>query len=305
MRIYIIAAFFTAFISVAFSAPFPLLAQEVPVAETTSETTSGIAPEAAEPEEGVIPEDQIAFGDGEKLTYVVSYRAKLVPNLEAGEVILRTSKTNLDGKPVYNISGNAKVFQEFKWFYDLDDTYQTWLDARTLKPLKYQFRLREGKFRADCNYVYDWPARKVTTYYHNLKRPTGKTRVLPLRDTSFDALALFYNLRSDDINKFISQNNKSLYMVLEDTVRKVNFSFVGREKMTVKRLGTFNTLKFACTIMVSNEESFEDGSQFFIWITDDKNRIPVYLESPLKVGSARVTLTKYQGLKHPLTSKIK
>ncbi len=253
---------------------------------------------------GNTPLDQakeIAFSDNERLTYVVSYRAALVPNIEAGEVTLRTSRTTVDNVPAYNIYANAKVFPSFKKIFDLDDTYQSWLSAESLRPLKYSFRLREGKFRANCDYTYDWNSMKVTTFYHNLKKPAGNERVLDLSNRSYDAIALFYNLRCVDMGQFTTGARYTLQMVLDDKIRTVSFTFLGREQKQAGRSGTFNTLKFSCTIATSTEgESFEDGSEFYLWVTDDKNRIPVYLESPVKVGSVRVTLTGFQNLRHPV-----
>lgn len=43
-------------------------------------------------------------------------------------------------------------------------------------------------------------------------------------------------------------------------------------------------------------DSFEEGSEFFVWISDDGNKVPVFLESPLRVGSVRARLVEYGGL---------
>lgn len=252
-----------------------------------------------------VNKDDIAFGDKEKLTYVVSYRAKLVPTLEAGEVVMKTTSTSLNGKPVFHVHALAKVFSQFKWFFDLEDVYQIWLDQNTLKPLKHSFRIKEGKHKAKCDYDYDWDKGEVSVFYHNLRKPKGRTANMKLSDNSFDALSLFYNLRSQDVHQFKVGEKNSLELVLDDTIRTVSFKFLGKEKKAIKKLGTFNTIKFSCSIAAGKDESFEDGSEFFIWLTDDKNKIPVYIESPVKVGSVRGILTKYENLKHPLSSKVK
>jgi len=55
----------------------------------------------------------------------------------------------------------------------------------------------------------------------------------------------------------------------------------------------------------SQDESFEDGSEFFIWISDDRNRIPLLVESPIRVGSVRARLRRFDGLRHPMESRIR
>ena len=57
--------------------------------------------------------------------------------------------------------------------------------------------------------------------------------------------------------------------------------------------------------IVNFKELFKDGSEFTIWISDDRNKIPLYLESPIRVGSVRVRLLNVSNLKYPFSSKVK
>ena len=76
-------------------------------------------------------------------------------------------------------------------------------------------------------------------------------------------------------------------------------------RRNIKGVGKFRTLKFVCELATSSGESFKDGSEFYLWISDDLNKIPLYLESPIRIGSVRVRLLDASNLKYPLTSKIK
>lgn len=251
-------------------------------------------------------EKSTAFGDGEKLVFVISYRAALVPNTEVAEVVFKTSNSTVGRTPAYHVHATAKVYPFFKWFYDLNDTYESWISKETLRPLKFSSRLRENKYRFNSDFVYNWSKMEVNTEYRNLKRENSTKKTMPLTKKSFDAIALFYNLRSDDISTYTAGQNRTLELVLEDTIRKINYKYLGKEKnKTIKGLGKFNTLKFSCQLATSTGESFEDGTEFFLWISDDENKIPLYIESPIKVGSIRGRLDKYENLKHKLSSKVK
>jgi hypothetical protein len=37
-----------------------------------------------------------------------------------------------------------------------------------------------------------------------------------------------------------------------------------------------------------------------VWVSQDGNRIPVLIESPIKVGSIKAVLNAYENLKYPL-----
>ena len=41
-----------------------------------------------------------------------------------------------------------------------------------------------------------------------------------------------------------------------------------------------------------------------VWVSDDANRIPLLIESPVSVGSIKAVLKEYKGLRHPLSSAL-
>jgi hypothetical protein len=47
---------------------------------------------------------------------------------------------------------------------------------------------------------------------------------------------------------------------------------------------------------------FEGGEKMTIWITDDNNRIPIRVETPLVVGSIKLDMMSYKNLRHPLSA---
>lgn len=245
---------------------------------------------------------QAVFGHGEELTYVVSYKIGFV-NTDVAGVTMTTTEPR--GDSVYNIEAAGRVFPAYRWFFDLNDVYVSRLDKRTLRPVDLKIELREGKYRASASYVYDWERMRVNTSYHNHKRESPTLRTMPLGEGSFDGLALFYNLRCADAGTFVPGRTETMDLVLDDTVRRMQYRFLGRETKHVRGTGKFRTLKFACILVTSTGESFDDGSEMILWVSDDRNKIPLYLETPIKVGSVRVRLVSAQNLKYPLESKIK
>ncbi len=49
---------------------------------------------------------------------------------------------------------------------------------------------------------------------------------------------------------------------------------------------------------------FEGGEKMTVYVSDDQNKVPLRIESPLLVGSVKVDLMTYQNLRFPLTSLI-
>lgn len=246
----------------------------------------------------------IAFKSGEKLTFVASYTAKLFPNTDMAEVTLTVSDSSRNGQPALLVRGNAKTRSAFNWFFEMNDTYATLMDATTLKPLVSTGEIREGSYKYSTRMTFDWNNKVVKTSYRNHKRPTASTKTMALPNNSFDAVSMFYNLRSTDVSKLVVGKSNVMQIVLEDTIRTISYKFLGRENRNFPKLGTFKTLKFSCQLVTSTGQSFEDGSEFYLWISDDNNRILLFLNSPIRVGSIQGRLVHYSGLKYPLTSKI-
>ena len=73
----------------------------------------------------------------------------------------------------------------------------------------------------------------------------------------------------------------------------------------IRNMGRFRTLKFECQLGTTEGYSFTDGTIFTIWISDDDNKIPLYIESPVKIGSINAYISGYKGLKYPVSSLMK
>ena len=82
---------------------------------------------------GVATASAQLFQEGEELYYRAAYRAKLVPNIEAGEVTVSTKVDTLNGKETYRVTGNGSTLPFFRWFFDMDDTYNIWVDKENLR----------------------------------------------------------------------------------------------------------------------------------------------------------------------------
>ena len=50
---------------------------------------------------------------------------------------------------------------------------------------------------------------------------------------------------------------------------------------------------------------FKAGDDMTVWVTDDKNKLPLYVETPILVGTIKAKLKSYEGLKNPMSAKIK
>jgi hypothetical protein len=70
----------------------------------------------------------------------------------------------------------------------------------------------------------------------------------------------------------------------------------------VHGMGRYKTLKFQPDVIAGNV--FKEDAKMSVWVSDDQNRIPVLIESPVSVGSVKMVLKRYWGLKYDFGAKV-
>lgn len=245
-----------------------------------------------------------AFRPGEELTYTASYSAAIVTT-DVATITFRTEAEKLEGVPCYKITAHGITRPFYSVFFKMDDTYETWLEQATLRPLLATSEIKEGSYRYRSRIAFNWKAGLAYTFGKNLKKgyESGGTR--PVKATDFDPVAHFFNLRSQPAMSAMKPGQRGwLNLVMTDTVRTIEYRFLGREVIDAPATGQVRCLKFTCQLAPGDGESFEEGTDFFVWISDDKNRIPIYLETPIRVGRVQATLSEWKNLAHPFSSRI-
>lgn len=244
------------------------------------------------------------YHPGEQLEYRVSYRAKYFPNTEIGEVEVTTTAVKEAATDLYKVVGVARTLPTYRWFFNMEDKYTIHIDPATMRTERFRADLTEGSYTFESDYDYDWEQGVVRTRWSSRKRPY-KEKTIPLTDKSMDAISLFFNMRSAEAEDFRQGEIGTLEMLLEDTVRRINYRYLGRETKKIRNMGKFRALKFECQLGSSEGYSFTDGSVFTMWISDDENKIPLAIESPVRIGSVNAYIYRLKGLKYPLKSRVK
>jgi len=225
-----------------------------------------------------------SFKVGEELDYKLKYGF-----FTAAEATIRVGESDkkFDDKPAYHIVADAKTAGTFDIFYKVRNRYETYVDQKTLEPYFYTENRKEASYRHSDNVTYD----------HNTDKITAAKGVYPMKGKTFDFLSAYYFARSVDISRLKIGDKFNLQYFLEDGVHSMEITYAGKEQMECS-VGTFNCLKFNPTIIPGRV--FRKSSKLYLWITDDKNRIPVKAHVELVVGSITMDLTGAKNLKYAL-----
>ncbi len=245
-----------------------------------------------------------SYRPGESLTYTISYRAKLWPNTDVGRVTFTISEEQRSGEEAWKVEATAKTFKLARMLFKLDDTFSTWLAEGSGLPLYFSQEIHEGDYRTSTRYDYDWGNQRVVASYRKYDRPFSD-KELALTTNDLDPIAHFYALRNQDITGTLrAGSSRDIGIILNDTIRHITYTYMGPERRNILGIGEVATLKFSCQLALANEERLEDGNLFYIWLSDDPNHIPLYIETPTRYGLVRARLTDYSGLKYPFRSVL-
>jgi hypothetical protein len=236
----------------------------------------------------------LPYKSGEKLDFLVYYEAPLIGKLYAGKASLefKEEKEEINAKPIFHAIGKGYSTGTFDFFFKVRDRFESWFDQKTLQSYKFIRRTNEGGYISDDDVEFN--------YEKGIAKSRRKEKAIG--DQVQDLVSAFYFARSLDISKIPVGGSFPLDFYLDDSLYTSVIIYEGKE-IVQTRLGKFRTLKFKP--MVVEGEVFDNPYPMFLWITDDKNHVPLLIKSEVIVGSVKGELYKFKNLKYPLDSKIK
>ncbi|MCB0534565.1 MAG: DUF3108 domain-containing protein [Lewinellaceae bacterium] len=243
------------------------------------------------------PEGQSAFKDGERLTYRIYYNWNFVW-LAAGEV---TFKVFDEGKQ-YHFQAYGETYDSYEWFYKAKHVHNSWADKTTLLPNYSEREIQEGDRHNFEKIQFNQDSHKMTVWRSKQKGDPETKTEHNVKEQVHDILSSMYFLRTIDFTKRSKGSEEPFRIFMDKEEFPLKMRYLGKEsRKKVRGAGKFNTLKFEPQVIVG--DVFKDDDKMTVWVSDDENRIPVLIETPVSVGSVKVVLKDYSGLRHPLTSK--
>jgi hypothetical protein len=228
------------------------------------------------------------FQSGEQLTFAVYYSLMGI-YVNAANASVNVNLERLNNKPVYHIVGDGKTNSSYDWISKVNDRYETYIDTGTLQPLKFVRHVEEGHHKQFETITFNHTANTVVTNDGVYKVPPCIQDVVS---------ALFY-ARNIDFNKYKPGEKIGFNMFIDNEVFNMYIRYVGRE--TVKtRYGKFSAIRFKPLLIKGTV--FEGGEKMNVWVSDDGNKIPLRVETPLTVGSIKIDMMGYRNLRYPLSS---
>lgn len=246
------------------------------------------------------PLPNTAYQEGEKLTYELYFNWKFVW-VKAGSATFSTSAIQYEGEKALRTHLITRTSPRLDKIFCMRDTLTGVLTPDNV-PLQYRKGAFEGKkYRVDeVTYTYPNGHTHLKQSYRN---PEGKVKhgQRDLKDCVYDMITMMQRARSFKISQFEKNKAMQFWLADGDEVESVQLVYKGRE--TVKQEHTDK--KFRCLVFsfIGKDKGKEKEIVRF-FVSDDDNHMPVRLDLFLRFGTAKAFLSKYSGLRNPVTSIV-
>ena len=225
---------------------------------------------------------------GEKLEYRLHYGF-----VTAGRAIISVENGYhlVQDKPCYK----ARVSGVFNLGFRIRDTWESFIDTNTFKPLKAFRNIEEGRYKLMEDVIFDTENNMARVMRKHPDKPKEES-TYKIPDNVHDIVSGFYELRRINFNKLKIGDTITLKAFFDKQNYNFKVRYMGKGKLNIDA-GKFNAIKL---VPVMPKNGLFDGEESIkCWISDDKNKIPLMAEAEMFVGSVQLELTSYKGLKNP------
>ncbi len=230
-----------------------------------------------------------AFKTGEKLTFRAHYGL-----INAARIIMSVDPVmqQIGTRKAFLVRTEGETLKSFDWMYKVRDKFDSYLDEESLAPLRYSMSKRENKYSAS----------DAVIYYHDQKKLRNLKGEMAMPVYTQDIASAIYYARNLDFSTAKLNQNFPVDVYLDNKVYNLQFKFIGRETLNTD-IGKVRCIKLRPKLVV--DRVFKEDDDMTIWVSDDKNKIPIRVESAIQVGSIKVDITAYENLKNSFDALLK
>jgi len=235
-----------------------------------------------------------AFDVGEWFKFRIHYGL-----VTAGYATLEVKESTRNNKKVFHAIGKGYTTGMSRWFFKVDDNYESYFDKNTGKPYQFVRKIDEGGYTKNQEGFFNQD--KNTVLVKDYKNNTNAVFETP--EQVQDIVSTFYYLRNHpNVDKLKVGESINVDMFFDNETTKFRLKFIGREDLDTK-FGTVPCMIFRP--LVQTGRVFKEQESLTVWISADDNKLPIRIKASLMVGSLKADLDAFKGLANPFEIKVK
>ena len=243
---------------------------------------------------GFSSQKERAFDSGEWFKFRVHYGL-----FNAGYATLEVQEATKNNKKVYHAIGKGYTTGMSRFFFKVEDNYESYFDKETGKPYQFVRKIDEGGYKKNQEGFFNQSDNKI--FVKDYKNKSENTFLIP--ENTQDIVSTFYYLRNHPtIDKLKVGESVTVDMFFDNETTKFKLKFIGKKDLETK-FGIVPTMIFRP--LVQSGRVFKEEESLTVWISDDDNKIPLSIKASLAVGSIKADLDAFKGLKYSFKVKAK
>lgn len=239
--------------------------------------------------------ENTVFNNKEQIRYAVSYSWGPVW-VDAGIVTFSAEIENYLGKNVWHFKGTGKSYASYDLFFKVRDYFDSYTDIETFQPLSFKRYVYEGGYSLLNTLQFDYLTGKVISNTKTNNNPP-RNDTLPVKPCAFDMLSAIYYTRTLDFTNAYPGWKQEVKVIIDDVYYDIYVRFIGKEAVESPEGKRYNCIKFAAKMVQGT--IFKGDEDVLVWVTDDSNKIPVYIDAKIIIGTVKAYLKDYKNLRNP------
>lgn len=239
------------------------------------------------------------FVAGEKLTYQLYYNLGFVW-IQAGICEFRVRPATYNKQPVYQLMVQGKTQKSFDHFYKVRDTLMSYVDQETLLPYRAIKYTHEDSWNGidDFTFKQEDGGWRITTRLQRKKNWKEPVESWTSR-CGFDIVTGIYRLRClSDEKLYVKGKRMEIPVRLDDDEYSIFLTYMGKERIKLHGGGYYWAHAFRMSLIEGT--IFKRSDVLKMWISDDGNKIPLLVESPIRVGYVKAVFFDAEKTLYPL-----
>jgi hypothetical protein len=234
-----------------------------------------------------------AFAPGERIEYDLFFTMGIV-RARAGRGTFTINEATFRGQPAYRaemIMGTTGAVNVLHSFHEVSSAY---VDKR-LRPLLYTRETHERSHVVESqSFTHEGDRVNVRTIRH-INDDLRFDEVLTANECTFDFFSILLFVRNMDFSDMNVGDRKRVQFVNGRRLTDMYVNFLGTSSIRVNR-NRHEVINVSMTIF---DEAFTDPQEAIsASLTNDANRIPVIINTGLRIGAVRAEMRNVSGLRH-------
>lgn len=230
-----------------------------------------------------------AFVEGEELRYRIHYGV-----VDAGEAVLKVNASDkkVQGRKLLHVEGTGRSLGAFDWFFKVRDRYESYMDQEGMFPWLFIRRVNEGGYKINQDYTFLQNKNKIDL---------GENKSMDAPAYVQDMISSFYYARTLNFEGAKPGDVYTINAVCDGELFPMKIKYMGKEVISLRK-GKYRCMRFVPIVLTGR--IFKESEDLSVWITDDKNKIPILAKAKIWVGSIKAEVVEYKNLANPI-AKVK